>query len=62
MMDAMAQWENQHFYEFGHSVGLALSKIALGGQMANGVGSTRFQNGTASTRFQNGMGSTGYLQ
>jgi hypothetical protein len=42
MMDAMAQWENQHFYEFGHSVGLSLSKIALGGQMANGMGTTRY--------------------
>jgi hypothetical protein len=33
-MDAMAQWENQHYYEFGHSVGLALSKIFLGQQMS----------------------------
>ena len=30
LMDAMAQWENQHYYEFGHSLGLALSKIFLG--------------------------------
>ena len=37
IMDAEAQWENQHFYEFGHSVGLALSKIFLGGQMKNGI-------------------------
>ena len=36
MMDAMAQWENQHYYEFGHSLGLALSKIFLGQQM-NGI-------------------------
>ena len=35
-MDAMAQWENQHYYEFGHSIGLALSKIFLGQQM-NGI-------------------------
>ena len=37
IMDAEAQWENQHFYEFGHSVGLALSKIFLGGQMKNDI-------------------------
>jgi len=37
IMDAEAQWENQHFYEFGHSVGLSLSKIFLGGQMKNGI-------------------------
>jgi hypothetical protein len=37
MMDAMAQWDNQHYYEFGHSIGLALSKIFVGGQMANGI-------------------------
>jgi hypothetical protein len=37
VMDAQAQWENQHFYEFGHSVGLALSKIALGGKMKNDI-------------------------
>ena len=39
LMDAMAQWENQHYYEFGHSVGLALSKIFLGQDMqhANGI-------------------------
>jgi len=37
IMDAQAQWENQHFYEFGHSVGLALSKIFLGGQMKNDI-------------------------
>ena len=37
IMDAMAQWENQHFYEYGHSVGLALSKIFLGGQMKNEI-------------------------
>ena len=36
LMDAMAQWENQHYYEFGHSLGLALSKIFLGQQM-NGI-------------------------
>ena len=36
LMDAMAQWENQHYYEFGHSIGLALSKIFLGQQM-NGL-------------------------
>mmetsp|Transcript_10325 Transcript_10325/g.13972 ORF Transcript_10325/g.13972 Transcript_10325/m.13972 type:complete len:89 (+) Transcript_10325:995-1261(+) len=72
MSDAAAQWDNQHFYEFGHSIGLALSKIAVGGQMANGIGgmlpakngtsSTRFQNelenGTSSTRFSNGTSST----
>ena len=65
MIDAIAQWDNQHFYEFGHSIGLALSKITIGGQLANGLempklngtSSTRFQNdlvnGTSSTRFQN---------
>lgn len=37
IMDAEAQWENQHFYEFGHSVGLGLSKIFLGGQMKNDI-------------------------
>merc|ERR1712060_516688 len=37
VMDAMAQWENQHFYEYGHSLGLALSKIFLGGQMKNEI-------------------------
>ena len=37
IMDAQAQWENQHFYEYGHSLGLALSKIFLGGQMKNGI-------------------------
>ena len=37
IMDAEAQWENQHFYEFGHSVGLALSKIFLGGKMKNDI-------------------------
>ena len=37
IMDAEAQWDNQHFYEFGHSVGLSLSKIFLGGQMANQI-------------------------
>ena len=37
IMDAEAQWENQHFYEFGHSVGLSLSKIFLGGQMKNDI-------------------------
>ena len=37
LMDAMAQWENQHYYEFGHSLGLALSKIFLGQQMSNGI-------------------------
>merc|ERR1719464_1722061 len=37
LMDAMAQWENQHYYEFGHSLGLALSKIFLGQQMTNGI-------------------------
>ena len=37
IMDAMAQWDNQHFYEFGHSVGLSLSKIFLGGKMKNGI-------------------------
>lgn len=37
IVDAEAQWENQHFYEFGHSVGLALSKIFLGGQMKNDI-------------------------
>ena len=37
IMDAQAQWENQHFYEYGHSVGLALSKIFLGGQMKNEI-------------------------
>ena len=37
IMDAQAQWENQHFYEYGHSVGLALSKIFLGGQMKNDI-------------------------
>ena len=37
LMDAMAQWDNQHYYEFGHSVGLALSKIFVGGQMQNGI-------------------------
>ena len=36
LMDSMAQWENQHYYEFGHSIGLALSKIFLGQQM-NGI-------------------------
>ena len=36
LMDSMAQWENQHYYEFGHSLGLALSKIFLGQQM-NGI-------------------------
>ena len=39
IMDAEAQWENQHFYEYGHSIGLALSKIFLGGQMKNGISS-----------------------
>ena len=38
MIDAIAQWENQHFYEFGHNIGLALSKIAVGSKMANGLG------------------------
>ena len=37
IMDAEAQWENQHFYEFGHSVGLGLSKIFLGGKMKNEI-------------------------
>jgi len=37
IMDAQAQWENQHFYEFGHSVGLALSKIFLSGSMKNDI-------------------------
>lgn len=37
LMDAMAQWDNQHYYEFGHSIGLALSKIFVGGQMQNGI-------------------------
>ena len=37
IMDAQAQWENQHFYEYGHSIGLALSKIFMGGQMKNGI-------------------------
>jgi hypothetical protein len=37
IMDAQAQWDNQHFYEYGHSVGLALSKIFLGGKMKNGI-------------------------
>ena len=37
LMDSMAQWENQHYYEFGHSIGLALSKIFVGGQMQNGI-------------------------
>ena len=37
LMDAVAQWEDQHYYEFGHSVGLALSKIFLGKQMENGL-------------------------
>jgi hypothetical protein len=36
-MDAMAQWGNQHYYEFGHSVGLALSKIFLGQKMSNQI-------------------------
>ena len=60
MMDAIAQWDNQHFYEFGHSIGLALSKIHIGGQMANGIGGSKSpaQNGTSSTRFQNGTSST----
>jgi len=38
MTDAIAQWENQHFYEFGHNIGLSLSKIAIGSKMANGIG------------------------
>ena len=75
LTDAVAQWDNQHFYEFGHSIGLALSKITIGAKMANGiqgalpssmngVGSTRFQNdismnGVGSTRFMNGMNSNG---
>jgi hypothetical protein len=42
MMDAMAQWDNQHYYEFGHSVGLALSKIFVGGQMKNGLHANSF--------------------
>lgn len=37
IMDAQAQWENQHFYEFGHSVGLSLSKIFLSGSMKNDI-------------------------
>jgi hypothetical protein len=37
LMDAIAQWDNQHYYEYGHSVGLALSKIFVGGQMQNGI-------------------------
>ena len=37
IMDAQAQWENQHFYEYGHSVGLSLSKIFVGGQLKNGI-------------------------
>jgi len=52
MVDAIAQWENQHFYEFGHNIGLALSKIAIGSKMANGIhGAIPAQNGTSSTRF-----------
>ena len=35
--DAQAQWDNQHFYEFGHSIGLSLSKIFLGGKMKNQI-------------------------
>jgi len=44
LMDAMAQWDNQHYYEFGHSVGLALSKIFVGGQMQNGIPYYQQQN------------------
>ena len=54
MIDAIAQWDNQHFYEFGHSIGLALSKITIGGQLANGLEIPK-QNGTSSTRFQNDL-------
>ena len=69
MTDAVAQWDNQHFYEFGHSIGLALSKITIGAKMANGIQGalpSPIMNGVGSTRFQNdlernGVGSTRFL-
>ena len=51
IMDAEAQWENQHFYEFGHSVGLALSKIFLGGQMKNGIASNELPSSDNDTTY-----------
>ena len=51
IMDAEAQWENQHFYEFGHSVGLALSKIFIGGQMKNGIASNELPSSDNDTTY-----------
>ena len=51
IMDAEAQWENQHFYEFGHSVGLSLSKIFLGGQMKNGIPANELPKGDNDTTY-----------
>lgn len=37
IMDGKNQWDQQHYYEFGHSVGLGLSKIFTAGQMKNSL-------------------------